>query len=175
MLAIPRLLAVGIASMCISAAFPHFPATVRSLYGMNTEQGLVMHGDFLTAEQAAKRAKVSRPTVSRALKAGDLLGKRDNFGKWAILSADVDAWAEKRGHVQLSVTNTEHIESPERLEQLRTDLAHTREALARAEARSETLAETVSDLRQERDRLLTLLETRPAVPVSLWGRLFGRG
>ena len=54
-----------------------------------------MNNEFLTAEQAAKRAGVSRPTVSRALKFGDLPGNRDNLGRWSILPADVDAWAEK--------------------------------------------------------------------------------
>ena len=132
-----------------------------------------MNNEFLTAEQAAKRAGVSRPTVSRALKFGDLPGNRDNLGRWSILPADVDAWAEKRGPVQVSATNTEHSES---LERMRTDLAQAREALARAESRSETLAETVNDLRQERDRLLGLLETRPTVVAGgFWSRLLGRG
>ena len=140
--------------------------------GTNTGQDSLMNNEFLTAEQAAKRAGVSRPTVSRALKFGDLPGNRDNLGRWSILPADVDAWSEKRGPVQVSATNTEHRES---LERLRTDLAQTREALARADSRAETLAEAVTDLRQERDRLLGLLETRPAVVSGFWNRLLGRG
>lgn len=128
-----------------------------------------MNSEFLTAEQAARRAGVSRPTVSRALKFGDLRGNRDNMGRWSISPDDLDAWAEKRGPVQLSATNTEHSESFERI---RTDLAQAREAVARAEARAETLAETVDDLRKERDRLLSALEARAS--RGFWARLFNR-
>lgn len=46
------------------------------------------------------------------------------------------------------------------------------ERLAASEARADALAAQVADLQRERDRLLTLLENRPA--PGLWFRLFGR-
>ena len=46
----------------------------------------------LSLDQAAKRAGVSRWTISRALQAGRLLGIRDNRGRWRIESELLDAW-----------------------------------------------------------------------------------
>lgn len=56
-------------------------------------------------------------------------------------------------------------------ERLRAELAETREALARADGENAANRERITDLMTERDRLLSLLETRPA---GFWSRLLGR-
>jgi excisionase family DNA binding protein len=50
----------------------------------------------LSLDQAAKRAGVSRWTVSRALQSGRLLGIRDNRGRWRIEAEPLDAWAAEQ-------------------------------------------------------------------------------
>lgn len=141
-------------------------------------------GELLTTTQAAKRARTSRPTISRALKNGDLVGVRGNDQKWMIDSERLAEWAKERApvqpeqrsnsvHEQRLNTLNEHLNTISAdLEKTRADLSETRESLARAESRAETLADTVDDLRRERDRLLTVLETRPAAAQSFWTRLF---
>ena len=52
--------------------------------------------EYLTVEEAAVRAKVSSPTIRRALKAGKL-HYRAARGATKLLSVEeVDAWARKR-------------------------------------------------------------------------------
>lgn len=124
---------------------------------------------MLTTTEAQKRAGVSRPTLSRALKSGELRGMRDNSGRWLIEADDLDAWTKERSRVQDErVMNTvqerkEHKDF-ERLnaeiQALRTDLATAREAVARAEGEGVANRARIDDLAAERDRLLTMLESR---------------
>lgn len=52
--------------------------------------------EYLTVEEAAVRAKVSSPTIRRAIKAGALRYRAER-GKTKLLSvSDVDAWARQR-------------------------------------------------------------------------------
>ncbi len=126
--------------------------------------------ELLTTTQAARRAKTSRPTISRALKTGDLPGIRGNDGKWLILTNDLDAWADMRSSVHDErVLNTvqERQESKDferlngEIQALREDLAAAREAVARAEGEGAANRARIEDLAAERDRLLTMLESRP--------------
>ena len=50
----------------------------------------------LSPAAAAHRVGTSRWTVARALKAGELRGRRDNLGAWRIDQDDLDAWAAHR-------------------------------------------------------------------------------
>lgn len=136
----------------------------------------------LTTAQAAKRAKTSRPTISRALKNGDLLGKRGNDGRWLITPEDLDAWSalrssvhdEQRSHSvherDLS-SDFEHLNAE--FEKTRRELAEVRERLARAEGENAANKERITDLTAQRDRLMTALETRPTVR-GFWSRLLNR-
>jgi excisionase family DNA binding protein len=130
----------------------------------------------LTTAQAAERAQVSRPTISRALKYGDLPAIRDNAGKWLIEPDAVDAWAANRASVQPvqrshTVQEREKPQDDERLNALSRELGEAREALARAEGENAANRERISDLTAQRDRLMTALESRPA---GFWARLLGR-
>lgn len=50
----------------------------------------------LSPAKAAHRSGVSRWTISRALKTGELRGQRDNLGAWRIEPDDLDAWSAHR-------------------------------------------------------------------------------
>jgi len=47
----------------------------------------------LTPAQAAKKAGVSRSTISRALKNMELLGVRGNNNRWTIAEEDLEKWS----------------------------------------------------------------------------------
>lgn len=47
---------------------------------------------LLTPEQAAKKAGVSRSTISRALKDMRLMGVRGNNNRWSITQEALDEW-----------------------------------------------------------------------------------
>lgn len=145
---------------------------------------------MLTTTQAQKRAGVSRPTLSRALKSGELRGIRDNSGRWLIEPPALDAWLKERSRVhgeraQNAVQERQESKDFERLnaeiQALRESLTAAREAVARAEGEGAANRARIDDLTAERDRLLTMLEARPADPGLLnqprrgfLGRLLGR-
>lgn len=115
-----------------------------------------MNTDILTPAQAAHHAKVSRPTISRALKSGDLPGIRDNSGAWRIMSSDLDAWKARRSSVHIEQrSHTVHLhtrdENGEQLEQARSALAIAREQIARLEGQATAHAERLADALADRD------------------------
>lgn len=131
---------------------------------------------FLTPEAAAKRAGVSRPTINRALKAHELLGRRDNRNRWQIATADLDAWANGHaaGHDQF--TTSGHDQQRDQLEQARSDLATAREDLAAATATISQLEARLTAAERDRDRWQGLAEkladrptvTPPPAPRRRW-------
>lgn len=101
----------------------------------------------LSPAQAAKRARVGRTTIMRALSSGELLGTRDNRNAWRISLLDLDAWCGERpdsDHVEPSVTSghppVTQLDTPETLARL-----------AVAEARLNDALERIEDLKKERD------------------------
>lgn len=98
----------------------------------------------LSPAQAAHRSGVSRWTISRALKAGELRGQRDNLGAWRIEPEDLDAWAAHRAAaVRPSASAPPAAPAAE--------TAELRVALARAEAEASGLRERLADLAADRD------------------------
>lgn len=146
--------------------------------------------DFLTAAQAAHRAGVSRPTISRALKAGELPGIRDNSGSWRLDPAEVDAWSRHRASVHAEQrSHTAHAQVQDgldaQLEQVRTELVAAREQIARLEGQATAHGERLADALIDRDAWKALAERLSARPVeivepslptrlSLFTRLFKR-
>ena len=153
---------------------------------------------MLTTTQAQKRAGVSRPTLSRALKSGELRGIRDNSGRWLIEPDDLDAWSRDRSRVHEervlnAVQKRQESKDFERLnaeiQALREGLAAAREALARAEGEGAANKARIEDLTADRDALRDALSRAAASqaeivrPVDrerggvagLWARLRGRG
>jgi excisionase family DNA binding protein len=135
---------------------------------------------LVTPREAAKIVGCGRSSIMRALASRSLPATRDNRNVWLIRRDDLDRWSEARttaGPVPESDTDRSVSEPV-------TGQGPDLEAAARlaaAEARAETLAAQVVDLRGERDRLLALVERlpelRPAEPAARRGflsRLFGR-
>lgn len=139
-----------------------------------------MNAQTITPADVARRAGVSRPTVSRALKSGDLRGVRDNFGQWRITEADADAWAATRSAVHAD--QRANSVPAQDTDSMNAQLEQAKIALAASEARADGLAARLADTQTDRDawkaqaeRLAS--EPRPAAvtaPVSLWQRIFGR-
>ena len=111
--------------------------------------------DFLTTAQAAQAAQVSRPTISRALKSGELHGLRDNSGAWRIKRTDLDTWLVARASVQPERrshnAHAQHPDYHEHLEQARDELAKAREQIARLEGQAIAHAERLADALADRD------------------------
>lgn len=136
--------------------------------------------NFLTTAEASKRAKVSRPTISRALKSGEIQGHRGNDSRWLIESDSLDEWMRLRSivnteqranivHEQRKDSDSERLNAE--VDAMRAEISDLREKNARLDGEATANKERISDLTAERDRLLTMLEARP---VSFWSRLLGR-
>lgn len=145
--------------------------------------------ELLTTMQAAKRAKTSRPTISRALKSGELVGVRGNDQRWLIDADDLAAWARTRSAVhdeQRSTTVQEQSLNAEderlnalsaELDKVKAALAENREALARAEGENTANRERISDLTTERERLWAMLDSRRVISNDrrgFWAKIFGQ-
>lgn len=139
-----------------------------------------MNTIFLTTAQAAERAQVSRPTVSRALKRGDLRAVRDNAGQWRITPEAVDAWAGERSPVHHEHRAHSVQPDPAQInEQLRAELTASRETIARLEGEAAMSRERLADLSADRDRWHSIAERlshrEPARPApGFIARLFRR-
>lgn len=116
----------------------------------------------LSPAQAAARLGVSRWTIGRALKAGELKGMRDNRGGWRIAPDDLEAWAASRLHgVRTSA------DAPPAL-----PAAHPAEIeVAGLRAEVSGLRERIADLTSDRDAWRAQAERLASQP-SWWERLF---
>lgn len=140
---------------------------------------------LVTPHEAARIVGCGRSSIMRALDTKKLPATRGNRNAWLIRREDLNRWSETRplgGPVidldtNRTLTKTEAGQGPDHEAVMR---------LAAAEARADTLAAQVADLRQERDRLLALVErlterqaqqeARPASPrVGFLSRLLGHG
>ena len=147
--------------------------------------------EILTTTQAARRANTSRPTISRALKTGDLPGNRGNDGKWLIKTDDLDAWAERRSsvhdeHRANSVQEQQKSPDLERLNEIsrelakaKEDLAEARQMLARAEGENAAHRERITDISADRDRWREMADRLSQAqvvvrPRGLLDRILGR-
>lgn len=125
----------------------------------------------MTPQQAAKRAKVGRTTIMRALEREELKAHRDNKGRWKISPEALEDWLSMRpvrsddGQQPQTETNTNH-------DQLLTD---AKIQIARLEAEKNGLEARLADTQAERDRFAEALEKSLEMrSVGFWGRLFSR-
>jgi excisionase family DNA binding protein len=86
-----------------------------------------------TPAQAAKIAGVSRSTVSRALKEGELRGIRDNRQRWKISDENLQEWL---GHVEHKAPAHSNAV---KIAQLETENRMLLENLLKTEARADRL------------------------------------
>jgi len=101
----------------------------------------------ISPAQAAKRARVGRTTIMRALSCGDLHGVRDNKNAWRISIDDLEAWLGQRpdtDHEGLLVTSGQPMVTL-------LDTPETISRLAVAEARLTDALNRIEDLKRERD------------------------
>lgn len=104
----------------------------------------------LTPAQAAKKAGVSRSTISRALKNMELVGIRGNNNRWTIAQEDLDKWSGN------SVQNSSSGQSKALNDQL---LKLTSEMSAQA-VKIEMLESQIADLKIDRDEWRTMAKRR---------------
>jgi len=114
----------------------------------------------MSPAQAAQLAKVSRSTVSRALKAGELRGFRDNRGHWRIEPDDLEQWSNS---VQEQVPA--HNEQPKidhytalALATARADIAEHR--IEAAEQRAEAAERDRDEWRSQAQQLARAMDQR---------------
>lgn len=104
----------------------------------------------LTPAQAAKRAGVSRSTISRALQNMELVGIRGNNNRWTIAEEDLEKWsvisAQDRSSDQFPKTN-------EQLLQLSSEVSVQF-------AKIELLEAQIADLKADRDEWRAMAKRR---------------
>lgn len=116
-----------------------------------------MSGDWLTYQEAADRLGIKPESVKKRAARRHWQRTNGNDGRTRVLVP-----SDSPGHVTTDIpADTSPMPVP----------ADTREKLAAVIARADVLAAQVEDLRRDKDRLMTLLESRP---VGIFWRLFGR-
>lgn len=101
----------------------------------------------LTPQQAARRARVGRTTIMRALEQQQLRAIRDNLGRWQIDPEAVDDWLSLRrapDRQQPDMSSGHKVVTP-------SDTPETLIRVAVLEAENGHLRERLEELRQERD------------------------
>lgn len=136
--------------------------------------------EYLTPAAAASRAKTSRPTISRALKDGELPGIRDNSGRWRIQPADLDIWAANRPSVQ-DVQLGHRANSNQNT--LNEQMNGLKISLAAAESRADAAEKRAGEIAADRDRWQGMAEalradlaaerSRAGRPIGFFARIFG--
>lgn len=134
-----------------------------------------------TLKQAADAVGRGKPALLKAIKNGRISATKDDNGQWLIDPAELH-----RVYPVVTVGNGSGTAAGERQEPpgnsgIRPDVEVLRERIAEKDA-------LIADLRNERDRLLTIVETQaqqvkqltdqrpapqPAPPRGFWRRLFG--
>jgi predicted site-specific integrase-resolvase len=108
----------------------------------------------LTPAQAAKKAGVSRSTISRALKNSELFGVRGNNSRWTIAETDLENWSVNS--VQTSVQTRSSGPSKELGEQL----FKLSSELSVQSVKIEMLEAQVADLKLDRDEWRAMAKRR---------------
>lgn len=109
-----------------------------------------------TLGQAAKEASVSKPTISRALKNGDLSGKRRPDRSFEIEASELHRWKDdyrerkhKGSHVVTQESNTNNNALEAEVQALRQKIDETGKE---RERERQQLTEQIQDLRDRLDK-----------------------
>jgi excisionase family DNA binding protein len=108
----------------------------------------------LTPEQAAKRAGVSRSTISRALKNMALVGIRGNNNRWLIDESELDKWSQN------SVQNTVLNRSDKSKNGHQDQLKKLSIEVSVQSIKIEMLEAQIADLKSDRDEWRTMAKRR---------------
>lgn len=130
----------------------------------------------MTPAQVAKMAGCGRSSVMRALSSRELLGIRDNSNRWKISEADARSWAGQRPESDQKLSGQDRTPIPKASQGLNdTALIEAKMEALKYRTQAEALAMEVVDLKEERGRLLGIIEklseTRP-VELGFFRRLF---
>lgn len=128
-------------------------------------------GLLLSPEEAAKRAGVSRRTVLRAVKRGQLQAVRDNRGRWRVDGGSLDAWAASKVPSRQHPTSGAQAQDAAQLDGERQAALRERDGLRMQ------LAGQMAELEGVRELLRAVEVDRDAwrdlARQSWWQRLFG--
>lgn len=123
-----------------------------------------------TLGQAAKEAGVSKPTISRALKNGDLSGKKRKDGSYEIEASELHRWKDDYRSRKHQVSHGVTPENDSSNSALKAEVEKLREQLdavgIERERERQQLTDQISDLR---DRLDKEAEERRGLSQRLLG------
>lgn len=117
-----------------------------------------------TTARAAQIAGVSRPTISAALKSGDLRGNMSNRNRWSIADPDLRDWMSRR--VERAAPDPIPVPLPEPAPELVARIEAAEAAAAAAEARAlvaEGRAQEASAAAERAGEKASAAEARAAV------------
>lgn len=125
----------------------------------------------LTPQQAAKKAKVGRTTIMRALESQELKAIRNNSGRWQITHEALEDWLSMRTVQPTVRTPAQNRPQTDGNEQA---LVEARIEVAKLTTEVKGLEARLSDTQAERDRLAdalkSALERRPGILTRIFGR-----
>ena len=133
----------------------------------------------LTLGDAAKRAGVSKATISKALSSHKLSGEKipTANGRYEF-SIDPSELDRVFSHKQTGEQNSTQRQTPEKQygnSALEVEVMMLREAIGVQKSIAEREREISDDLRRQLERALSLLAPPTTAPtISLWQRLFGK-
>lgn len=116
----------------------------------------------MSPAQAAQVADVSRWTIMRAIKSGDLQASRDNKNQWRIKSDDLNAWlSAQRAHTVQEEVDAHHVHTPAHPNPIAHDTLELVRVKAELEAERTLRATIESDRDHWRELAQRLAESRP--------------
>ena len=109
-----------------------------------------------TLGQAAKEASVSKPTISRALKNGDMSGKKRKDGSYEIEASELHRWKDDYRSRKHQVSHIVTPENDSSNNALKAEVEKLREQLETVgierERERQQLTDQISDLRDRLDK-----------------------
>jgi len=119
----------------------------------------------LSPAKAAEIAGVSRSLISKEVKSGKLTATKNNRGHISIEEDDLNDWMSRR---------TERSSSPKPEPVQQVTRHEDAERIAGLEVRVEMLTGQLDEMREERGKLLNMIEAFSQPKSSWWQRMTGR-
>lgn len=116
----------------------------------------------MSPAQAAQVADVSRWTIMRAIKSGDLQAFRDNKNQWRIKTDDLNAWLSAQcAHTVQEEVDTHPVHTPAHLDPISQDTLELARVKAELEAEKTLRATIEIDRDHWRELAQALASSRP--------------
>ncbi len=132
---------------------------------------------FLTPSEAARRASIGRSTLYRAMKDGTISVSKDAKGRKRIDAAELArVYSLDTSDTSQDVPHVSH-GTPERSPEVSALVVSMKARIDLLERENALLERELADAKNEKGRLLSMLEQKalagPGTRASLWDRLFG--